>query len=128
MQESDLVNKIKEIQLKAKYLVTEVLAGEYESAFRGQGMEFAEVREYTPGDDIRAIDWNVTARMDIPFIKEFNEERELTMFILVDLSSSQEFGSVNSIKHDLNHGMLFQVIPAEFRLAIIKGFFSDCYN
>jgi uncharacterized protein (DUF58 family) len=101
MQETELINKIKEVQLKARYLVTDVLAGEYESAFRGQGMEFAEVREYIPGDDIRSIDWNVTARMDTPFIKEFNEERELTLIILVDLSSSQEFGSHKNLKHEL---------------------------
>jgi uncharacterized protein (DUF58 family) len=101
MEESELIQKIKEVQLKAKFLVTDVLAGEYSSAFRGQGMEFAEVREYIPGDDIRLIDWNVTARMDIPFIKEFNEERELTLMILVDLSSSQQFGTVNSLKQEL---------------------------
>lgn len=101
MQETELIHKIKEVQLKAKYLVTDVLAGEYKSSFRGQGMEFAEVREYIPGDDIRLIDWNVTARMDIPFIKEFDEERELTLIILVDLSSSQEFGTINNLKHEL---------------------------
>jgi uncharacterized protein (DUF58 family) len=101
MEESELIQKIKDVQLKAKFLVTDVLAGEYSSAFRGQGMEFAEVREYIPGDDIRLIDWNVTARMDIPFIKEFNEERELTLMILVDLSSSQQFGTVNSLKQEL---------------------------
>ena len=101
MPEKELINKIKNVQLKAKYLVTDVLTGEYESAFRGQGMEFSEVREYTPGDDIRSIDWNVTARMNIPFIKEFNEERELTLIILVDLSSSQEFGSSENLKHEI---------------------------
>lgn len=101
MNQEELVEKIKDIQIKAKYLVTDILTGEYKSSFRGQGMEFAEVREYVAGDDIRAIDWNVTARMDTPFIKEFNEERELTMMILVDLSSSQEFGSQNQLKHEL---------------------------
>ena len=101
MNQEELVEKIKDIQIKAKYLVTDVLTGEYKSSFRGQGMEFAEVREYVPGDDIRSIDWNVTARMDTPYIKEFNEERELTMMILVDLSSSQEFGSSGQLKHEL---------------------------
>jgi uncharacterized protein (DUF58 family) len=101
MNQEELVEKIKDIQVKAKYLVTDILTGEYKSSFRGQGMEFSEVREYVPGDDIRSIDWNVTARMDIPYIKEFNEERELTMMILVDLSSSQEFGSQNQLKNEL---------------------------
>lgn len=101
MNQEELVEKIKDIQIKAKYLVTDILTGEYKSSFRGQGMEFAEVREYVAGDDIRSIDWNVTARMDTPYIKEFNEERELTMMILVDLSSSQEFGSQNQLKHEL---------------------------
>ncbi|MBC7473147.1 MAG: DUF58 domain-containing protein [Candidatus Sericytochromatia bacterium] len=101
MQEKELITRIKNVQLKAKYLVTDVLVGEYKSSFHGQGMEFSEVREYIPGDDIRAIDWNVTARMDFPFIKKFSEERELTMFILVDLSSSQEFGSSEYLKHEI---------------------------
>lgn len=101
MNQEELVEKIKDIQIKAKYLVTDILTGEYKSSFRGQGMEFAEVREYVAGDDIRSIDWNVTARMDTPYIKEFNEERELTMMILVDLSSSQEFGSQKQLKHEL---------------------------
>ncbi|MFN8577926.1 MAG: DUF58 domain-containing protein [Candidatus Sericytochromatia bacterium] len=101
MNQEELVEKIKDIQIKAKYLVTDILTGEYKSSFRGQGMEFAEVREYVAGDDIRSIDWNVTARMDTPYIKEFNEERELTMMILVDLSSSQEFGSQNQLKNEL---------------------------
>lgn len=101
MNQEELVEKIKDIQIKAKYLVTDILTGEYKSSFRGQGMEFAEVREYVAGDDVRSIDWNVTARMDTPYIKEFNEERELTVMILVDLSSSQEFGSTGQLKHEL---------------------------
>lgn len=98
--EKEVVNKIKEIQLKAKYIVNDVLSGEYESAFKGRGIEFAEVREYMPGDDIRTIDWNVTARMNIPFVKEFTEERELTVMILLDLSASQKFGSGKNSKKD----------------------------
>ena len=101
MNQEELVEKIKDIQIKAKYLVTDILTGEYKSSFRGHGMEFAEVREYVAGDDVRSIDWNVTARMDTPYIKEFNEERELTVMILVDLSSSQEFGSTGQLKHEL---------------------------
>jgi len=101
MLEQDLVKRIKEIQLKAKSLVTDLLSGEYHSAFKGQGISFAEVREYIPGDDIRSIDWNVTARMNVPFIKEFQEERELTLFILLDLSSSQNFGSSERLKSEI---------------------------
>lgn len=98
--EKEVVNKIKEIQLKAKYIVNDVLSGEYESAFKGRGIEFAEVREYMPGDDVRTIDWNVTARMNIPFVKEFTEERELTVMILLDLSASQKFGSGKNSKKE----------------------------
>jgi len=101
MFESELISKIKNVQLKARYLVTDILSGEYESAFKGQGIEFSEVREYVFGDDIRSIDWNVTARMDNTYIKEFHEERELTLMILLDLSSSQNFGSVNNLKSEL---------------------------
>ena len=97
----ELIAKIKTVQLKAGHLVTDMLSGNYESAFRGQGIEFSEVREYIPGDDIRSIDWKVTARMNVPFIKEFHEERELTILILIDLSSSQNFGTVDNIKKDI---------------------------
>ncbi|MEK7433866.1 MAG: DUF58 domain-containing protein [Cyanobacteriota bacterium] len=98
--QKEIVAKIKEIQIKAKYIVTDVLSGEYESAFKGRGIEFSEVREYMPGDDIRTIDWNVTARMNTPFVKEFTEERELTIMILLDLSASQEFGSSDDSKKE----------------------------
>jgi len=101
MLQSELISKIKNIQLKAHYLVTDILAGEYESAFKGQGIEFSEVREYVFGDEIRSIDWNVTARMDNTYIKKFHEERELTLMILLDLSSSQNFASINTLKSEL---------------------------
>jgi len=78
------------------------MAGEYVSAFKGRGMEFSEVREYQPGDDVRLIDWNVTARMNQPFIKEFKEERELTLMLLVDVSSSGEFGSAGKLKNEIS--------------------------
>ena len=82
-------------------MVNDIFAGEYESAFRGRGMEFEEVREYTPGDDIRDIDWNVTARFGHPFVKVFREERELTIMLMVDVSSSGLFGSDKQFKQEL---------------------------
>lgn len=101
MDNIELVQKIKGIQLKAKFLANTVLSGDYHTAFKGQGIEFAEVREYVAGDDIRFIDQNVTARMNTPYVKEFIEERELTIMILVDLSSSQNFGTINNTKKEL---------------------------
>jgi uncharacterized protein (DUF58 family) len=98
----ELLQRIKAIQIKTNYLVNDIMAGEYVSAFKGRGMEFSEVREYQPGDDVRLIDWNVTARMDQPFIKEFKEERELTLMLLVDVSSSGEFGSAGKLKNEVS--------------------------
>ena len=98
----ELLHRIKAIQVKTNYLVNDIMAGEYVSAFKGRGMEFSEVREYQPGDDVRLIDWNVTARMDQPFIKEFKEERELTLMLLVDVSSSGEFGSAGKLKNEVS--------------------------
>jgi uncharacterized protein (DUF58 family) len=96
----ELFSKIKGIQIRTQRLVTDVFAGEYESAFKGRGMEFEEVREYQPGDDIRHIDWNVTARMGLPFVKVHREERELTVMLLVDVSSSGAFGSRAKSKNE----------------------------
>jgi uncharacterized protein (DUF58 family) len=98
----ELLQRIKTIQIKTNYLVNDIMAGEYVSAFKGRGMEFSEVREYQPGDDVRLIDWNVTARMNQPFIKEFKEERELTLMLLVDVSSSGEFGSAGKLKNEVS--------------------------
>jgi uncharacterized protein (DUF58 family) len=98
----ELLQRIKAIQIKTNYLVNDIMAGEYVSAFKGRGMEFSEVREYQPGDDVRLIDWNVTARMNQPFIKEFKEERELTLMLLVDVSSSGEFGSAGKLKNEIS--------------------------
>lgn len=97
----ELLKKIRQIELRTRRLVDESLAGQYHSAFRGQGMDFDEVREYQPGDEVRAIDWNVTARMNHPFVKKFREERELTVLLVVDLSASGSFGSVEQSKRDL---------------------------
>jgi uncharacterized protein (DUF58 family) len=98
----ELMQKIRAIQIKTSHLVTELMAGEYVSAFKGRGMEFNAVREYAPGDDVRLIDWNVTARMDQPFIKEYIEERELNVMLMVDVSSSGEFGSNGKLKNEIS--------------------------
>ncbi len=97
----EVVQQIQRIHIKSSHMVDAAFAGEYESAFKGRGIEFEEVREYVPGDDIRLIDWNVTARMGHPFIKTFREERELTVLIAVDLSRSNRFGSVKITKAEL---------------------------
>jgi uncharacterized protein (DUF58 family) len=98
---AELFAQIKAIQIRTQRLVTDVLAGEYESAFKGRGMEFEKVREYQPGDDVRHIDWNVTARRRAPFVKEFREERELTVMLVVDVSSSGAFGSAKKLKSEV---------------------------
>jgi uncharacterized protein (DUF58 family) len=97
----EILKKIRQIELRTNRLVTETLAGQYHSVFKGQGMNFDEVREYQPGDDVRAIDWNVTARMNHPFIKKFVEERELTLMLVVDVSGSGLFGSRGQSKREL---------------------------
>jgi uncharacterized protein (DUF58 family) len=97
----EILKKIRQIELRTLRLVNETLAGQYHSVFKGQGMNFEEVREYQPGDEVRAIDWNVTARMNHPFIKKFVEERELTVMLIVDLSGSGIFGSGEQTKREL---------------------------
>ena len=97
----DILKKIRHVELKTRGLVQTAFSGQYRSAFKGRGMNFEEVREYQPGDDVRAIDWNVTARMGDAFIKKFTEERELTVMLLVDVSASGEFGSVRLSKREL---------------------------
>jgi uncharacterized protein (DUF58 family) len=97
----EIIKKIRQIEIRTNRLVTESLAGAYHSVFKGQGMNFDEVREYQPGDDVRTIDWNVTARMNHPFIKKFVEERELTLMLLVDVSGSGLFGSRAQSKREL---------------------------
>ena len=97
----EILKKIRQIELRALRLVNESLAGQYHSVFKGQGMNFEEVREYQPGDEVRSIDWNVTARMNHPFIKKFVEERELTVILVVDLSGSGLFGSGEQTKREL---------------------------
>ena len=98
---AEILKKVRRIQILTSALVNDVFAGQYHSAFKGRGMEFEDVREYQPGDDIRSIDWNVTARMGRPFIKNFREERELTVLLLVDVSASQDFGTRGQLKSEL---------------------------
>ncbi len=100
MLAKEIIRQVKRIEIVTRKIVDENLAGKYHSAFKGQGMEFSEVRPYQPGDDVRAIDWNVTARAGQPFIKKFVEERELTVMLLVDMSGSQEFGSGHKTKRE----------------------------
>ena len=100
MDTAEILKKVRQIEIQTGKLVTETFAGEYLSAFKGQGIEFSEVREYLPGDDIRSIDWNVTARTATPYIKKYNEERELTLMIACDVSASEKFGSFGKLKQE----------------------------
>lgn len=97
----EVLKQVRRIQILTKRIVGDAFAGEYESVFKGRGMEFDEVREYTPGDDVRSIDWNVTARTGVPHVKRFVEERELTVFFLVDLSRSGQFGTTARLKNEI---------------------------
>jgi uncharacterized protein (DUF58 family) len=97
----EVLKKVRQIEIRTNREVTDVLGGQYHSVFKGRGMEFEEVREYLPGDEVRSIDWNVTARFGHPFIKKFKEERELTVMLVVDVSASGQFGSVRQTKNEL---------------------------
>ncbi|HTF03029.1 MAG TPA: DUF58 domain-containing protein [Bacteroidia bacterium] len=101
MTEAEIIEKVRRVEIKARGLSNQVFMGEYHSAFKGRGMTFSEVREYQPGDDIRTIDWNVTARFNNPYVKIFHEERELSVMILVDISKSGQFGTHVQDKKDL---------------------------
>lgn len=101
MEASELLKKVRKIEIKTRGLTNHIFAGEYHSAFKGRGMAFSEVREYQYGDDIRNIDWNVTARFNHPYIKVFEEERELTVVLVIDVSGSREFGSTERLKKTL---------------------------
>ena len=101
METAELLKKVRKIEIKTKGLSNQIFSGEYHSAFKGRGMAFSEVREYTPGDDVRTIDWNVTARLRTPYVKVFEEERELSVMILVDVSASGKFGTQKQLKQDL---------------------------
>ncbi|MBP6365070.1 hypothetical protein SDC9_33630 [bioreactor metagenome] len=99
--DNDLLKKVRKIEIKTRGLSRQIFAGEYHSAFKGRGMAFSEVREYQPGDDVRSMDWNVTARLNSPYVKVFEEERELTVMLLVDVSASRMFGTMVKTKRDL---------------------------
>ena len=102
MDTTELLRQVRRLEIKTRALTNNIFAGEYHSAFKGRGMSFAEVREYQPGDDIRDIDWNVTARMNHPYVKVFEEERELTLMLLIDLSASQAFGTQGRTQRELS--------------------------
>lgn len=101
METSELLKKVRKIEIKTRGLSNQIFSGEYHSAFKGRGMAFSEVREYQAGDPIRSIDWNVTARLNHPYVKVFEEERELTMMLLIDVSASENFGSKTMLKREL---------------------------
>lgn len=127
METSELIKKVRKIEIKTRGLSKNIFAGEYHSAFKGRGMTFAEVREYQYGDDIRSIDWNVTARFGHPYIKIFEEERELTVVLLIDVSGSREFGTVTQLKKDIitevAATLAFSTIQNNDKIGVI--FFSD---
>ncbi len=100
-ENTDLLKKVRKIEIKSRGLTQQVFAGQYHSAFKGKGMTFSEVREYQYGDDVKSIDWNVTARFNHPYVKIFEEERELTVMLLIDISASGDFGSVQQLKREL---------------------------
>ncbi|MDQ3399673.1 MAG: DUF58 domain-containing protein, partial [Chloroflexota bacterium] len=124
---AEVLRKIRQVEIKARVLADELLLGSYRSVFRGWGLDFEEVREYEPGDDIRSIDWNVTARMSTPYIKKFREERELNVFVLVDTSASSWFGTAAQSKRDLAIDvaalLAFAAIRNNDRLSLVL--FSD---
>ena len=101
MQTTELLRKVRRIEIRSRHLVEDLLAGQTESVFKGRGMEFEEVRPYVPGDEVRDIDWNVTARYGLPFVKRFVEERELTVMVVVDVSNSMRFGTTGAEKREL---------------------------
>ena len=104
METKDLLKKVRKIEIKTRRLSNNIFGGEYHSTFKGRGMTFSEVRNYQFGDDVRSIDWNVTARYNEPFVKVFEEERELTLMLVVDVSSSGLFGTDNALKKKYNYG------------------------
>ena len=127
METSELIKKVRKIEIKTRGLSHNIFAGQYHSAFKGRGMSFSEVREYHYGDDVRDIDWNVTARFNKPYIKVFEEERELTVMLIVDMSNSLDFGTVNCTKRDMvteiAATLAFAAIQNNDKIGVI--FFTD---
>ena len=127
MTSEELLKRVRKIEIKTRKLSRNIFAGEYHSQFKGRGMAFSEVREYQPGDDVRSIDWNVTARLNKPYIKVFEEERELTVMLLVDVSGSRNFGTLSQMKRDMMAEvaatLAFSTIANNDKVGVI--FFSD---
>ena len=127
METSDILKRVRQIEIKTRGLSSNIFAGQYHSAFKGKGMSFSEVREYQYGDDVRDIDWNVTARYNKPYVKVFEEERELTVMLLIDVSNSLEFGTVKQMKKDMvteiAATLAFSAIQNNDKIGVI--FFSD---
>ena len=127
MEANELIERVRQIEIKARGLSSNLFAGQYHSAFKGRGMAFSEVREYQYGDDVRDIDWNVTARMSKPYIKVFEEERELTVMLLIDVSGSLDFGTSRQTKADMvteiAATLAFSAIQNNDKIGVI--FFSD---
>ena len=127
MTSEELLKRVRKIEIKTRKLSRNIFAGEYHSQFKGRGMAFSEVREYQPGDDVRSIDWNVTARLNKPYIKVFEEERELTVMLLVDVSGSRNFGTLSQMKRDMMAEvaatLAFSTIANNDKVGMI--FFSD---
>ena len=127
METNELIKKVRKIEIKTRGLSRNIFAGEYHSAFKGRGMAFSEVREYQYGDDIRDIDWNVTARYARPYVKVFEEERELTVMLMIDISGSKDFGTVHVMKNEITTEiaatLAFSAIQNNDKIGVI--FFSD---
>lgn len=127
METQDLIRKVRKIEIKSRGLSNNIFAGQYHSAFKGRGMAFSEVRAYQYGDDVRDIDWNVTARMNMPYVKVFEEERELTVMLLVDVSGSLDFGTRSETKRNLvteiAATLAFSAIQNNDKIGVV--FFSD---
>ena len=127
MSTAELLKKVRKIEIKTKGLSNHIFSGEYHTAFKGKGMAFSEVREYQPGDDVRSIDWNVTARYNNPFVKVFEEEREMTVILLIDISGSSEFGTQKQLKREVATEIAavlsFSAINNNDKVGVI--FFSD---
>ena len=127
MEATELFKKLRKIEIKTRGLTNHIFSGQYHSAFKGRGMTFSEVREYQYGDDVRNIDWNVTARFHRPFVKIFEEEREMTVMLLIDVSSSNDFGSSEATKRDITAEiaavLAFSAIQNNDKVGVI--FFSD---
>jgi len=127
METSELLKKVRQIEIKTRGLSSNIFAGQYHSAFKGRGMAFSEVREYEFGDDIRDIDWNVTARYSRPYVKIFEEERELTVMLLIDVSGSRNFGTINVMKKDMiteiAATLAFSALQNNDKIGVV--FFSD---